>query len=145
MGLIKELWILTEAGLPAYHQTVEKKVDETLFGGFISAIQTFVRSFGDHEINKMDLGESKIVILSSKDKKWLFVGRADTRESEKKIHQYLIDVLNIFFTKFGTMIETWNNDTDKFRELDNLIDIHNPETPSRQSQFKEQVVRAAFL
>ncbi len=116
-----------------------------LFGGFISAIQGFVRSFGDNEINKMEMGGSKILILSSKDKQWLFVGRADVKENEKKIQKYLNEVSSIFFTKFGKILETWDNDTDKFHELDNLIDIHNPETPSKQSQFKEQVVRAAFL
>ncbi len=145
LGLINELWIITCSGLPAYHQTINQQVDETLFGGFISAIQTFVQSFGDHEINKMEMAGSKIIILSSNDKQWLFVGRADAKESEKKVHKYLLEVSDIFFAKFGKTLATWDFNTVKFQELDNLIDIHNPETPSKQSQLKEQIVRAAFL
>lgn len=145
LGLLNELWIIWHAGLPIYHQSVSSQLDQNLFGGFISAINTFVKEFGEDQIKKMEMGGSKIIILSSEDKEWFFIGRSDIKENEKKLLKYLDDISKIFFNHFGSFLNKWDGNIDIFQELDNLIDINNPETPEKQSQIKGQKSRGAFL
>ncbi|HMF30420.1 MAG TPA: hypothetical protein VKK79_03345 [Candidatus Lokiarchaeia archaeon] len=145
MGLLNELWIISQAGVPVYHQCLMENFDETLFGGFISAIRSFTQSFGEHDLKKLELGGSKMIIIISKDGKWLFVGRTGLKENDKKIYQYLTEVSNIFFNRFESYLPIWDQSTDEFQVLDELIDIHNSETPNKQSSLKEQKARGAFL
>ncbi|MFX1294062.1 MAG: hypothetical protein ACFFD2_04285 [Promethearchaeota archaeon] len=145
MGTLSELWIITRYGLPVYHQSLTGKFDETLFAGFISAILHFVKELGESDIRRLELGESKIVVLSSIDKKWFFIGKSDKDIKDKKIHEYLNDIQEIFFEQFGDTLEDWNNDLEIFKILDTTIDIKNPESPSTQEYHEKQKSRGSFL
>ena len=145
MSLLNEFWIISSDGLPVYHQTLTEELDQSLFGGFISAIQIFIKELGEEEIKKLEMGGSKIIILSSEDREWFFIGKSNIKAKEKKIHKYLSEIREIFFKHYRTVLKDWNKNTEIFQELDNLIDIKNPETPEKQKQMKSQKTRGGFL
>ena len=144
--LLEELWIITRTGIPVYTTRVEsaEKFDESLFGGFISAILTFIEELGEKDLRKMEMGGTRLVILGSQDKEWFFIGRSNNKIKEKKVHQYLIEVREIFLSKC-TFLNNWDNNTDAFLMLDEFIDINNSTTPSVQKAQEEQKARGGFL
>ncbi len=149
MVILNELWIISHYGLSVYHQALTDKISDNLFAGFISAIINFAQELGEDEIKKLEMAGTNLVVISSADKKWFFIGRAGKKVKEKKIFNYLDDVRHIFFEQFGTILEKYSDDLNviikKFRELDKSIDLNNPESPRSQEYIEKQKSRGAFL
>ena len=139
MTLLEEFWIVTN-GMSVYHQAATKIIDETLFGGFISAIMTFINELGNDEIKKLDMKGSQIYIIPCDKREWFFIGRTN-KGKDKKIYKYLSEIREIFFDKYEHMLASWNNDTDVFKDLDEYININNENTPAVKAQKK----RSGFL
>ena len=145
LTLLNELWIISSSGIPCYHQAIVQDFDESLFGGFISAILNFIKELGEDDIKKLEMGESKISILSSEDREWFFIARTGTKVKEKKIKNYLKEIRQIFFYQYGQELVNWNNNTELFQGLDEYIDISNPLTPDKIKQNEQRKSRGAFL
>ena len=145
MVSLNEFWIITSAGIPVYHQSIIDEIDQSLFGGFISALLSFIKELGEDDIRHLEMGGSKIVILSSIDKNWFFIARSDKKVKEKKINRYLTEIRSLFWDKFETKVANWDGNTDVFQELDEIIDVSNPVSPDKQKMNEARKSRGAFL
>ncbi len=145
MTILKDVWVLTIDGIPVYHQSLESDLDESLFGGFMSAICTFIEEMGEKDLSQLEMAGSKIRILRSEDKRWLFVGRSDIKIKDKKIEKYLREIRDIFYREYNSILPKWNGDVSCFDGMDSYIDLTQSETPEKLQQDKEQRKRGGFL
>ncbi|NHI92884.1 MAG: hypothetical protein EAX96_10315 [Candidatus Lokiarchaeota archaeon] len=139
MTVLEEFWIVSN-GISVYHQAATEIIDETLFGGFISAILIFINELGNDEIKKLEMEGSKIYIMPCEKREWFFIGRSK-KGKDKKIFRYLEEIREIFFEEYGELIKSWDNNTEAFKELDKYININNEDSPA----VKAQKQRSGFL
>jgi hypothetical protein len=96
--IIKGFWILRSSGQSVYHKSFGIAIDEHLFSGFLSAIQSFAKSeLGEKGIESMDMGDIRFVYLAVPFG-IIFVIAGDKRYDVKLYDKYLNDLKNFFMT-----------------------------------------------
>ncbi len=117
MGGINEFYIITETGTCIYSKSRTDEIDQSLFAGFMTALNAFSKQMTKDNINAFSLGKSKYVIVSAN--RLLFVARIDIKEKDKEMHKSLLDMRDIFFKRFNKDMFTgqWNGDVSVFGVL----------------------------
>ena len=118
---ISEIWIITETGLPLFNKSVDQKVDMFVLGGFLSAIQTFIKaSFQEEKLDRLVLGESKLTFLYAQETNIFIVVRTHKKGKDKEITQKLELIKNLFVSKYGERLQNFNCDVSEFQHF-NLV------------------------
>jgi len=127
--VIDEIWIINANGITLFNLSKDDRIDPQLFGGFISAIESFIKSLGYKEINAMSLGESKIMFYHG-EQNLMFVSRSGKKVKDKLIIKGLKVVEQKFIEYHQESLKKWNGDPDifaKFGEIIKEIFEDNPE------------------
>ena len=82
--LVKEIWIISESGIPIYNQSTEENVDKDLFGGFIKAIDSFIHNLGD-ECKRIEMGDSQLLIEKCKEASGFIIRWRGSHSSKRGI------------------------------------------------------------
>lgn len=118
MEKISEIWIINQSGIPLFNRSTDTKVDPALFGGFLTAIQSFIEtSFDGSQLNNLILGESQIVFRYIDPYKIFIVARAPRKIKMKEIQDGLEIIRDLFLTKFGPLLEKSVTDLDEFQSF----------------------------
>ena len=120
--LVKEIWIISESGIPIYNQATEENVDKDLFGGFIKAIDAFIHNLGD-ECKRIEMGDSQLLIEKCKEASVLVVCRSGKKIKSKKIEKYLGKIIKEISAHHHERIKTWDGNTDEFDDFSSFINI----------------------
>ncbi len=114
---INEFYIITESGTCIFSKSRELEIDQSLFAGFMTALNAFSKQMTKDNINAFSLGKSKYVIVSSGH--LLFIARIDLKEKGKEIQKTLMEMKDIFFKRFGKEMFAgeWNGDVSIFAVL----------------------------
>ncbi|MHA1379958.1 MAG: hypothetical protein ACTSRG_16430 [Candidatus Helarchaeota archaeon] len=121
--LIDEIWIITQDGLTLYNQKTEESMNEHMFGGFIAAINQFVKAMGADGCEKIVMGNSKIFILSCEEKSLFFISRSGLKVKDKKIEKYVNKIMHRFLDNFNEQIKQFDGNIDSFGDVDEIINI----------------------
>ncbi len=108
--MIKELYIMADSGLPLYHYSFISQInaDETLFSGFITAIQSFM--------NEINIGSAKYFQTSDND---IYI-----RNVKKIAYVLIIDTQSdISRDKLDKLLDEIEN------KVGSELDIQNPKAP----------------
>ncbi len=120
MRVIDEIWIINANGITLFNLSKDDRIDPQLFGGFISAIESFIKSLGYKEINAMSLGESKIMFYHG-DQSLMFISRSGKKVKEKLIIKGLKLVEQKFLEHHQETLKNWNSDPDIFARFGEII------------------------
>lgn len=127
--VIDEIWIINANGITLFNLSKDERIDPQLFGGFISAIESFIISLGYKEINAMSLGESKITFYHG-EQNIMFISRSGKKIKDKLIIKGLKLVEQKFIEHYQETLIKWNGDPEiftKFGEIIKEIFEDNPE------------------
>ncbi|OLS15139.1 MAG: hypothetical protein RBG13Loki_1235 [Promethearchaeota archaeon CR_4] len=118
MAGIDEFYIITETGNCIYSKSRTADIDQTLFAGFMTALNTFSNQLARDNLNAFSLGKSKYFIVNAN--KLLFVARTDIKEKEKSMQKTLEEMQEIFFKRFKSdkFAGKWDGDVSIFTILD---------------------------
>ena len=64
--IIQDIWILDDAGIVLFHRVFDENVDVNLFGGLLSAMNSFAEEISKGSLSNFELAEKKFSILKKR-------------------------------------------------------------------------------
>ncbi|MHA1680483.1 MAG: hypothetical protein ACTSUE_05705 [Promethearchaeota archaeon] len=119
--ILQDIWILKEDGIVIFQHIFDKeKMNTQLFGGFMSALNTFASQLDENGLSNFELGAKKFTII--KHNRLIFIGNYDKKQKAKKASEELKDVINKFFNTFAfDDIINWVGDLGFFKNFEDVI------------------------
>ncbi|MHA1989608.1 MAG: hypothetical protein ACXACX_11315 [Candidatus Hodarchaeales archaeon] len=116
--IIKELYVISKAGLCRFHYKAsfsDYEIDETLFAGFIAALQTFTDSMAKVQIEYLAMQEDQIHLVSVED--IIIVAIMSITGAEQKIIDQLLTFIGKkFVDNYKSYLERPNFQWDSIVE-----------------------------
>ncbi len=120
--MVKAFYVLLNSGEPLFHKDYgEKKVDESLFSGFLGAVYTFAKELGHSDIQTMEMGDAKFICEVSEN--LIFVVVVGKDEDEQEIKNFLGFASKNFINRFRDELKRWRGDVTVFRSFSEDLDI----------------------
>jgi hypothetical protein len=118
--IIQDVWILNDSGVVLFSRVFDEKVDEQLFGSFMTALNSFAGEISEGGLTSFELKNKKFTIR--KENRFLFVVNSDKDERTKKVEKELNLIVNKFFDKYSGILDNWDNDISVFKDFEEDID-----------------------
>ena len=120
-------------GIVLYHRIFDKSVDDQLFGGLMSALNSFAEELADGGLSNFELENKRYTFI--KRNNILFIANSSKNVKEKKVMSEMMKIVERFFILYSTDIaNTWDNDVSIFSNFEKQIEDSLEETIKR---FKE--------
>ena len=118
--ILKDLWILTENGVVLFSRVFDQTINPQLFGGLMSALNTFAEKLTDGGISNFEMSDLRFVIV--KRRSFLFIGSSLNKTKEKKVIDELKLISDMFFEVYNEILVNWDNDVNYFSDFGDHID-----------------------
>ena len=118
--ILKDLWILTEHGVVLFSRVFDQTINPQLFGGLMSALNTFAEKLTDGGISNFEMSDLRFVIV--KRRSFLFIGSSLNKTKEKKVIDELKRISDVFFEVYKEILVNWDNDVNYFSDFGEHID-----------------------
>ena len=118
--ILKDLWILTEHGVVLFSRVFDQTINPQLFGGLMSALNTFAEKLTDGGISNFEMSDLRFVIV--KRRSFLFIGSSLNKTKEKKVIDELKRISDMFFEVYNDILINWDNDVNYFSDFGDHID-----------------------
>ncbi len=118
--ILKDLWILTENGVVLFSRVFDQTINPQLFGGLMSALNTFAEKLTDGGISNFEMSDLRFVIV--KRRSFLFIGSSLNKTKEKKVIDELKRISDVFFEVYSEILVNWDNDVNYFSDFGDHID-----------------------
>jgi len=118
--ILKDLWILTENGVVLFSRVFDQTINPQLFGGLMSALNTFAEKLTDGGISNFEMSDLRFVIV--KRRSFLFIGSSLNKTKEKKVIDELKLISDMFFEVYNEILINWDNDVNYFSDFGDYID-----------------------
>lgn len=119
MKILQDLWIMDPTGAVLFKRVFEEKINEQLFGGFMSALNTFASQIDQNGLSSFDIGNKKFILL--KKDNLFFISNFDSNVNPKRASKELEDIAQKFLSAYPVDILTWDGDVKKFEGFDKKI------------------------
>jgi len=118
MPVVDEFYIIAQSGLCLYSKSRQAEIDQTLFSGFLTALNTMSQELTKEGISSLVFHNSRYTI--SKVEEILFIARTDTKTKDAVVRKELVEMQKTFLKFFSPsdIIKNWNGDTSLFKMLD---------------------------
>ena len=120
--LIQDIWILAESGVVVFHRVYDEHLDAQLFGGLMSALNSFAEKLSKGGLTNFELNSKRFSVI--KRKTFLFIANSSKTFKIKKVVQELESIANRFFEIYPEDV-LFNFDGDIKRFLDFEKEIEN--------------------
>ncbi len=118
--ILKDLWILTENGVVLFSRVFDQTINPQLFGGLMSALNTFAEKLTEGGISNFEMSDLRFVIV--KRRSFLFIGSSLNKTKEKKVIDELKLISDMFFEVYNEILVNWDNDVNYFSDFGDHID-----------------------
>ncbi len=120
MKILKDLWILTDNGVVLFSRVFDTTINPQLFGGLMSALNTFAEKLTDGGISNFEMSDLRFVIV--KRRSFLFIGSSLNKTKEKKVIDELKRISDVFFEVYSEILVNWDSDVNYFSDFGDHID-----------------------
>ncbi|HMF30484.1 MAG TPA: hypothetical protein VKK79_03675 [Candidatus Lokiarchaeia archaeon] len=105
-----------------YSKSRRSEIDQSLFAGFMTALNSFSKEISSEMIRSFKLGKTKYVISNTN--QMLFIAKTELKAKEEDVHKILKEMETIFFDNFPpeTFKEDWDGNLNMFSVLDPFYD-----------------------
>ncbi len=119
--VIRDLWVITEAGVVIFDRIFDQQLCADLFGAFLSAITSFSKELTSKGgLTSFKLIETQYTILKVQD--LLFVGNSAAKVKENRIISELKIISEKFFNRYQDVLKDYNGNVTTFKGFVNDID-----------------------
>jgi hypothetical protein len=120
LKILKDLWILTDNGVVLFSRVFDTTINPQLFGGLMSALNTFAEKLTDGGISNFEMSDLRFVIV--KRRNFLFIGSSLNKTKEKKVIDELKRISDVFFEVYSEILVNWDSDVNYFSDFGDHID-----------------------
>jgi hypothetical protein len=118
--IIQDIWILNDAGIVIFSRVFNPRVDDQLFGGLMSALNTFAENISEGGLSSFVIKDNKYIIM--KQHQLLFIVNSSKKIKEKKVNEELKTIVDKFFNIYPKeMFDNWNSDISVFADFEKHI------------------------
>jgi hypothetical protein len=120
--MIRNFMVIGSGGLLMYsRQYGDRKVDQDLISGFLTALSSFSSEVKGGKIESLVMQDIRF-IYSIGDSDLLFVFCCDKDDLEDEVQGRIEKVKNEFYRMFKDQVKNWNGNVTIFRPFDEIID-----------------------
>ena len=119
--LLQDIWIIDESGIVVFHRVFDEKVDAQLFGGLMSALNSFAEKLSKGGLSNFELSNKRFSVI--KENHFLFIASSSKDINLKKVDQELRIIARKFFELYSE--EDLSNSTveiSKFLDFEKEIE-----------------------
>ena len=122
MKLLEDIWILLESGVVLFERIIDKKINTQLFGGLMSALNSFAEQLSEGGLSNFEISNKKLVLM--KKSKIIVVVSVSKNVKEKRVIEQLNKISEKFFELYPLewLEKEWDNDVSYFLEFDKEIE-----------------------
>ncbi|MFW9968829.1 MAG: hypothetical protein ACFFDF_01430 [Candidatus Odinarchaeota archaeon] len=118
--ILRDIWILTESGLTVFSRVLDPKMGPQVFGGLMSALNTFAESLVEGGISKFEISHTRYIVV--KKNHFLFVANTSNEIKNKKSLSELKKISKRFFEVYPEdIIKNFGVNIKKFASFKNYI------------------------
>ncbi|WP_371805510.1 CDC27 family protein [Candidatus Lokiarchaeum ossiferum] len=121
LGVLNDFWIITETGLEIFSYSPGMEINLTLFGGFVSALQTFSQEVTKKRMESFVIGDLRYSFYFEDGKKIFILGRSELSESEKTVNFILKQIYQRFNLEFEKRLEKFSGDVTPFSKFGEIL------------------------
>jgi hypothetical protein len=119
--ILQDLYIISEGGIVLYHRIFDEKFDDQLFGGLMSALNSFAEELMNEELSNFELQDKRYTFIRRND--ILFVASSSKKIKTKRIIDELELIVKSFFDLYPVeFLETWEGDVAIFLNFEKEIE-----------------------
>ncbi|MBD3185397.1 hypothetical protein GF325_01105 [Candidatus Bathyarchaeota archaeon] len=120
--MIRNFMVIMSGGLLAYsRQYGEKKVDQDLISGFLTALASFSSEVKGGAIESLVMEDIRF-IYSLGENDIIFVFCCDKDDLEDEVQERIGKVKDEFYEMFGDQLKKWSGNMSIFRPFDEIVD-----------------------
>ncbi len=117
--LLQDLWIMTPDGTVLFKRVFEEKLNEQLFGGFMSALETFASQLDDHGLSSFEIGSKKFIL--KKEQGNFYVANFDKKVNPKKAQAELEEIARKFINAYQVELMSFRGNIEAFKGFEKQI------------------------
>ncbi|TFF92848.1 MAG: hypothetical protein EU543_04905 [Promethearchaeota archaeon] len=119
--VLQDIWILDRnSGVVLFHRVFDEELDVQLFGGLMSALNSFAEILSKEGLTSFELSQKRFGIL--KRRNFLFIGNSSKKVKEKKIIEELEIISEKFFEIYADILDSWQGDITMFQSFEKEIE-----------------------
>lgn len=115
MKVLQDLWVIDANGVVLYKRVFDEKLNDQLFGGFMSALNSFASQLDSQGLSSFDLGAKKFILL--KKDTLFFVSNFDKKLQPKKAQKELESVASEFLHVYTVELVAWDGNVTTFENF----------------------------
>nr|MDO8118828.1 hypothetical protein [Candidatus Sigynarchaeota archaeon] len=119
LKILQDLWVVNTGGVVLFQRVFEEKLNAQLFGGFMSALNTFASQLDADGLSSFDIGNKKFILTRKND--LFFVANFDSKANPSKAKKALTEVADAFLKEYQVELLAWRGDTDAFNKFEDTI------------------------
>jgi hypothetical protein len=120
MKVLQDIWVMDKAGIVVFNRTFDKELDVQLFGGLMSALNSFAENLSEEGLTSFELSKKKFAIIQRNE--FLFIANASRKAKEKDIFKELGSISEKFFELYSDILDTWQGDLSYFQNFEKEIE-----------------------
>lgn len=117
--ILQDIYIL-HYGIVVFNRVFDETIDAQLFGGLMSAIESFAAELAHGMLSSFDLSKKRFTI--TKKGELLFIANADKSIKQKKVEQEIKHISDRFIEQFGHVFEKFDGDLSRFNSFEKIIE-----------------------
>jgi hypothetical protein len=118
--LLQDLYIISDGGIVLYHRVFDEKLDEQLFGGLMTALNSFAEELTNEGLSNFELQEKRYTLIRRND--ILFVANSSNKIKAKKVIEELESIVFRFFELYSEILTTWQGNVAIFFDFEKEIE-----------------------
>ena len=114
--VLDDIWIMRREGTVLFNYVAEEKLNEQIFGSFMSAIDAFANKIDKGGLTSFQVGTKKFII--TKDQELYFIAKYDASINQKKAASELNHLSNMFRKIYQAELNDFYGNVKPFKEFD---------------------------
>ncbi len=110
---------MTPDGTVLFKRVFEEKLNEQLFGGFMSALETFASQLDDHGLSSFEIGSKKFIL--KKEQGNFYVANFDKKVNPKKAQAELEEIARKFINAYQVELMSFRGNIEAFKGFEKQI------------------------
>lgn len=109
---LDDVWIVAPSGIPMFARSREKRVADSLFTSFMTALNSIALQIGANGISNFKIGSKRFICMERDGVN--FIANHDSDIKEKKAERELESIADRFLSQYASIIPTWDGDVSMF-------------------------------
>ncbi|TXT56182.1 MAG: hypothetical protein BAJALOKI2v1_620016 [Promethearchaeota archaeon] len=131
-SILQDIWFIKEnSGIVLLHREYNKDFQPQLFGGLMSALNSFAKGLDEDGLSSFELDDKKYCF--KKCDGIISIASTSKDEDDKKVNSKLERLLNLFLKRYSKeFFKSWDGNIEAFSEFQEKI---KEETETQVKQF----------